>query len=278
MGVVDDTGTLVAKYRYDGYGNVTVIDLNSDNIGSINPYRYRSYYYDSESGFYYLNSRYYDPQTGRFISPDDLDYLGVGGSVLSFNLFSYCENDPINNADYNGNNKWGKLNLLDYRNIHKKIQEWFCRNNGWKMEICVKTGKNKWGFIDLYDPKKNCFYEVKKKSVAFTTKTNKQINKYKNSVIKKTVGNIRKLWNCLNRIGNKVNEGKEGSISGRIYYGAYIIDFYTTYSPLIYYVVTLDVNKLIARQLSYTYIACLIAFAVYDFLLQPRKGLTPVLN
>lgn len=68
-----------------------------------NPFRYRGYYYDVESGLYYLNSRYYDQQTGRFINADDTDVLSVGQENLNqYNLFAYCLNDPVNNSDPNG--------------------------------------------------------------------------------------------------------------------------------------------------------------------------------
>ena len=63
-----------------------------------NPIRYRGYYYDVETGLYYLQSRYYDPQTGRFINADDTDYLGADGSFASYNLFAYCNNNPVMNV------------------------------------------------------------------------------------------------------------------------------------------------------------------------------------
>lgn len=66
----------------------------------INPFRYRCYYFDSESGFYYLNSRYYDPAIGRFISPDS--YINANGDLLGFNMYAYCGNNPVIFADYSG--------------------------------------------------------------------------------------------------------------------------------------------------------------------------------
>lgn len=71
-------------------------------MANTNPIRYRSYYYDTETGFYYLQSRYYDPETGRFLNADDVDHLGASGMVLSFNLFAYCENNPVNSLDPSG--------------------------------------------------------------------------------------------------------------------------------------------------------------------------------
>ncbi len=103
VGILNSSGDLVAKYDYDGYGNCTVTNIGNSTIGDTNPFRYRSYYYDSESGFYYLNARYYDPQIGRFISPDEVECLGASNTVQSYNLFTYCENNPVNDIDFTGN-------------------------------------------------------------------------------------------------------------------------------------------------------------------------------
>ncbi|MBR3864968.1 MAG: RHS repeat-associated core domain-containing protein, partial [Clostridia bacterium] len=89
-----DSDTLVAKYAYDAFGNCTILQNNSDNIADINPFRYRGYYYDIESGLYYLKARYYDPTIGRFISPDGVEYLEPD-NVLGLNLYAYCYNNPI---------------------------------------------------------------------------------------------------------------------------------------------------------------------------------------
>ena len=81
-------------------------------MAQTNPLRYRSYYYDSETGFYYVSSRYYDPEISRFINADDTEYLGADGSVLSYNLFAYCMNDPVNRFDVDGNwslPNWAKI-------------------------------------------------------------------------------------------------------------------------------------------------------------------------
>ncbi|MBR0137652.1 MAG: hypothetical protein IJM15_04515, partial [Erysipelotrichaceae bacterium] len=102
VGIIDSSGSLVARYDYDGFGNCRVTNLTDGKIGTINPFRYRSYYHDNDSGLEYLNSRYYDRRTGRFISPDDVEYLGAGGKVLSYNLFTYCENNPVNKEDKDG--------------------------------------------------------------------------------------------------------------------------------------------------------------------------------
>ena len=68
----------------------------------LNPFAYRGYCYDYDMGMYYLQSRYYDPNTGRFINADNTNYLDATGTVLGCNLFAYCENDPVNNVDPRG--------------------------------------------------------------------------------------------------------------------------------------------------------------------------------
>lgn len=115
VGIYTIYGVKVAEYAYDAFGNCVITYNNGSGIAELNPFRYRGYYYDSETGFYYLINRYYDPTTGRFISADSLDYLDpetLGG----LNLFAYCLNDPIANTDPEGNwfsewleNNWKKI-------------------------------------------------------------------------------------------------------------------------------------------------------------------------
>lgn len=106
------SGATVVSYTYDAWGNVYALTSQSDAIGTYNPLLYRGYVYDSETGFYYVSSRYYDPEIGRFINADDIDYLGIDGSLLSYNLFAYCVNNPVNRFDVNGNlslPNWAKV-------------------------------------------------------------------------------------------------------------------------------------------------------------------------
>ncbi len=100
--ICDNKGRIVASYEYNAYGNC-IITENIDDIANINPFRYRGYYYDEETGLYYLNSRYYDPETGRFISPDTLSILDeTKGQINGLNLYMYCGDNPIMNIDPSG--------------------------------------------------------------------------------------------------------------------------------------------------------------------------------
>ena len=101
IGLIDKNGTEVVSYTYDTWGRIISIEGSlKDTVGVKNPYRYRGYRYDTETGLYYLNARYYNPEWGRFINADS--YTGDGG-LLSHNLFSYCMNDPVNLQDPSGN-------------------------------------------------------------------------------------------------------------------------------------------------------------------------------
>ena len=96
------TGKIIAKYLYDAWGKcVSVENADGYTIGTANPFRYRGYYYDNDTGLYYLQSRYYDPAIGRFINADTYTTTDADG-ILSSNMFAYCENNPVNRSDPNG--------------------------------------------------------------------------------------------------------------------------------------------------------------------------------
>ena len=96
--IVDGSRNVVASYSYDPWGKLL---SSSGTLANVNPLRYRGYYYDSETGFYYLQSRYYDPEIGRFINADSYASTDATG-LLSTNMFAYCENDPVNKSDPTG--------------------------------------------------------------------------------------------------------------------------------------------------------------------------------
>ena len=112
--IFNANGYLVARYVYDAWGNHTVYDangnINTDEnfIGNINPFRYRSYYYDTETKLYFLKTRYYDPEVGRFISPDSIEYLDPE-TINGLNLYAYCLNNPIGYSDPYGTWSWSSF-------------------------------------------------------------------------------------------------------------------------------------------------------------------------
>lgn len=102
LGIYDDEGNQVGGYAYDAYGH-HVVTLDINGIATLNPFRYRGYFYDEETKLYYLNARYYDPETGRFISPDILSILDeTKGQINGLNLYMYCGDNPVMRVDQSG--------------------------------------------------------------------------------------------------------------------------------------------------------------------------------
>ena len=139
VGIYNGAGELRAHYEYDAWGNVlSVTDQNNNaitsatHIGNLNPFRYRGYYLDSETGFYYLLSRYYDPVTHRFINSDG--YFQSGSIILDANTFAYCANNPVNYSDPTGEHYCGDPTCFicrpDYRKFINDHIEWHNRITG----------------------------------------------------------------------------------------------------------------------------------------------------
>ena len=97
MKLIGTDGSIAASYTYDAWGNIL---SSNGTMANINPLRYRGYYYDGETGFYYLRSRYYDPANRRFISADSLASTGQG--FVGTNMFAYCGNNPVRKEDASG--------------------------------------------------------------------------------------------------------------------------------------------------------------------------------
>ena len=122
VAVYSDSGVKLRTYTYDAWGNVTETVLSQSGTNyyaRYNPFRYRGYYYDTETGLYYLQSRYYNPEWGRFLNADSCLY----SSMLGFNMFVYCDNNPVNYIDPYGDDatavlEWwmaigGAISLVD---------------------------------------------------------------------------------------------------------------------------------------------------------------------
>ena len=122
VGILDENNSILYEYEYDAWGNILkIVDSfgndvsNSNCIANINPFRYRSYYYDVETKMYYLNNRYYNPKWARFINPDS--FVVISNNISTYNMFSYSFNNPISFDDYSGN--LGKT----LKNIFKKAKK-----------------------------------------------------------------------------------------------------------------------------------------------------------
>lgn len=150
IAITDSNKNIVAEYRYDPWGKVLDED-NLTEIGVLNPFRYRSYYYDSDIKMYYLQSRYYDAEVGRFINCDDVSYIGITELELSYNSFAYCDNNSVCYFDYFGCVK-------SYCVISKiaKTQNYF--NDAKKIFIDSKVFKMTYTKVFVY---KNKRYSIK---------------------------------------------------------------------------------------------------------------------
>lgn len=114
LALINESGAIVARYLYDAWGTVSVVDNNgalisdTNHIGNLNPFRYRGYYYDTETKLYFLKTRYYDPEIGRFMTIDGIEYLNPE-TINGLNLYAYCGNNPVMRVDENGNAWWNWL-------------------------------------------------------------------------------------------------------------------------------------------------------------------------
>ena len=160
--IVDENGEVLLTYTYTAWGKVTYSATSMESLAlaatlsNVNPFTYRGYCYDYDIGMYYLQSRYYDPEICRFINADSTDYLGafkkdtkylkcdkdvLYETVTGYNLFSYCENDCVNDTDYDGHESKKKKpkNLEEYlvRHLNYKKRKW----DGDRVSVVVTGNK-----------------------------------------------------------------------------------------------------------------------------------------
>ena len=127
---------MLGGYNYDAWGKI--LSQTANEIVTLNPFRYRGYYYDTETSLYYLNTRYYDPETGRFISPDSIDYLDPV-AINGLNLYAYCGNNPVMYVDPSGNS---------WDSFWSSVGNWF--EDNW--QILVSSAEIVIGCIALFVP------------------------------------------------------------------------------------------------------------------------------
>ena len=139
--ILDEDGISYASYVYDSWGNI-LEEKGEPILRRLNPLRYRGYVYDEDTAMYYLQSRYYDPTTGRFINADDTAFISSSGTAIGDNIYTYCENNPVNNVDYTG--QWYH-NLSSYYKAHKKMYEGY--PDAWQA-FCTRYNKLKKRYKD----------------------------------------------------------------------------------------------------------------------------------
>ena len=234
-------GMLGAHYYYDAWGKILACD---GAVAELNPLRYRGYVYDQETGFYYLQSRYYDPAVGRWINVDSI--LSTEYGLLGYNLFAYCNNNPANNIDQSGQSPFSVLDLTDYRIIHKMVQAFCMVEYNWDMEVYVK-GPGSRGFLDLYDYRKNEYYEVKSNNIK-RNRIMPQMERYDKSVI------AASRYKDANIIGPP----KRGNtaVAGSFPYGLYDITYWLDEKGLIVYRCDLNGNRTMACAVALVTIFC----------------------
>ena len=167
-GLVNASGTQVVSYTYDPWGAPMSTDgTMAATLGAANPLRYRGYVYDSETGLYYLSSRYYNPTWGRFVNADTADVLGASPDKANWdkNLFAYCDNDPINRQDDEGDLwKWLPFKESgDWGFAHRMVQLDIIKMNAYRplgREVPTNIGTR----MDIYSYSTGEVWEIKPNS------------------------------------------------------------------------------------------------------------------
>ena len=164
-------------YTYDAWGNIlNTTGTLASTLGQLNPLRYRGYVYDQETGLYYLQSRYYNPTTARFLNADT--FASTGQGILGNNMFAYCLNNPVNGCDPHGDVFLPVLTLADYYLIHQMVQMRIVGSEGYAMEVSIISPVHGRGRLDLFDAANNEYYEVKHEPLSGAWNNSIQKQKY----------------------------------------------------------------------------------------------------
>ena len=249
VGLMDGSGNRVVEYTYDAWGKlISTTGTLATSLGADNPFRYRGYYYDTETGLYYLMTRYYDPEVCRFISADV--YLSTGQGVLGNNRFAYCNNNPMLLSDSNGTSPGTPvLTIVDYYAIHKLVQTYIIEELGGAaaMEVYVKAENGRKGFLDVYDPVDSSYYEVKSEKASSKLSTERQMQRYDNSKVVAA--------------GHEVSRGTK-VVSGSFSYGFWDIEYSSKKDGLVTYNANFNWGRA-GKSLSGIAVAVGVGFIVY---------------
>ena len=169
IAILDKDAKTVAEYSYDAWGVSEIkFDSSACQIATINPFRYRSYYFDKEIGLYYLQSRYYDAGVGRFINADATPQMSfVASDAITSNMYSYCSNSPSNMCDESGfygitfKIMSSIVSAFSGAYIGAAIATYFGLK-GWKKVLCMVGGAALMGFVEWLFPLANLYAAVKR--------------------------------------------------------------------------------------------------------------------
>ena len=170
ISIYDNINGKLGEYKYDAWGNVTIDTPTSytDNIFNANPLRYRGYIYDTETGFYYLQSRYYDPTICRFVNADG--YVSTGTGALGYNMYAYCNNNSVNFVDPTGA-------LAFPGEIHNQVVNHISENNLYAREQRIIYDDGSYGRADLISDDGQV-WDVKPNKLRHIKAGEEQVKKY----------------------------------------------------------------------------------------------------
>ena len=145
--ILDEDGQEKADYVYNAWGDI--ISQSDDELSSINPLRYRGYVYDEDTTMYYLQTRYYDPTTGRFINADGTAFIGSSGTAIGDNIYTYCENDPVNRSDAEGTCYFDIKDNIKHFNSEYRLdfyKDWRKKERKYNRKFAVNYAR-RWAYL-----------------------------------------------------------------------------------------------------------------------------------
>ena len=188
IGLVDNNSTKMVSYSYDAWGKMlSKTGTLASTLGTIQPFRYRGYVFDEETGLYYLRSRYFNPNLCRFVNADS--HLGFRGEIFAHNVYTYCVNSPVCLLDNDGL-VWTMGAYEPYYGFyHSEVQKWIVAHNvGVAMEVSTSTGR-----IDLYNVCSHEIYEVKPDRPEHIEAGKAQLKRYMRGNLPTQLGNACNL-------------------------------------------------------------------------------------
>ena len=249
VGILDSTGPEVVKYAYDAWGKVlSTTGSLAATLGTVQPFRYRGYVYDVETGLYYLRSRYYNPEWGRFINAD------TRITLQKSNVFVYCINNPICLFDNDGTIPSFVLRVLVHNAVCLDIAAsvpGMIYGIGMKVEYNMPINEKTYGFYDLVNTYTLEAYEVKRVNLSHKDAINQLMNYIKEGIWK---GFLSYFPEKSKEDIPKLHPGTNSLIKGTfVLFGHYKVDYWFDGDGIIAYDYNdLDLPDLVPQQQEHT--------------------------